>query len=81
MFSCENVITIPQTKDTNWFNCILMSIFYSQHSRKLLFHHFEDKKDKFSRIMNDIVKHNYIKSEQIQKEIINVFNNYIKNKK
>jgi len=64
MFSCDNVITIPQYKDTSWFNAILMSIFYSQHSRKMLYNHFEGKKDKFSRIMNDIIKHNYIKSEQ-----------------
>jgi len=64
MFSCDNVITIPQYKSTCWFNAILMAIFYSQHSRKLLYNHFEDKKDKFSKIMNDIIKHNYIKTEQ-----------------
>jgi len=64
MFSCDKVITIPQTRGTCWFNTILMAIFYSQHSRKLFYHHFENKKDKFSRIMNDIIKHNYIKKEQ-----------------
>jgi hypothetical protein len=64
MISCDKVITIPQTRDTCWFNAILMAIFYSQHSRKLLYHHFEGKEDKFSRIMNDIIKHNYIKTEQ-----------------
>ena len=64
MFSCDKVITIPQYKGTCWFNAILMAIFYSQHSRKLLYHHFEGKKDKFSRIMNDIIKHNYIKTDQ-----------------
>jgi len=67
MFSCDKVITIPQYKETSWFNAILMAIFYSQHSRKMLYHHFEDKKDKFSRIMNDIIKHNYIKTEQSTK--------------
>jgi hypothetical protein len=63
-FSCNNVITIPQYKGTCWFNAILMAIFYSQYSRKLLYHHFEGKHDKFSRIMNNIIKHNYIKSEK-----------------
>ena len=64
MFSCDKVITIPQYTGTCWFNAILMALFYSQHSRKLLYHHFEDKKDKFSKIMNDIIKHTYIKSAQ-----------------
>ena len=64
MTSCSNVITIPQYRGTCWFNSILMSIFYSQHSRKLLYHHFEGKKDKFSRIMNNIIKHVYIKKEK-----------------
>uniref|UniRef100_A0A6C0LI02 Uncharacterized protein n=1 Tax=viral metagenome TaxID=1070528 RepID=A0A6C0LI02_9ZZZZ len=64
MTSCSNVITIPQYRGTCWFNSILMSIFYSQHSRKLLYHHFEGKKDKFSKIMNNIIKHIYIKKEK-----------------
>jgi len=96
MFSCEKVITIPQYKDTCWFNAILMAIFYSQHSRKLLYHHFEDKKDKFSRIMNHIIKHTYIKSKEAIKyfefmkpeNILRYTNldktelfNYLKNKK
>jgi len=67
MFSCDNVITIPQYRNTCWFNAILMAIFYSQHSRKLLFHYFEEKKDKFSRIMNHIIKHNYIRDEEANK--------------
>lgn len=33
---CETVITIPQNETTCWFNTILMSIFYSEYSRKLL---------------------------------------------
>jgi hypothetical protein len=61
---CDNVITIPQYRGTCWFNAILMAIFYSQRSRKLLYNHFEGKKDKFSRIMNDIIKHNYIKTKE-----------------
>jgi hypothetical protein len=67
MFSCDKVITIPQTSDICWFNAILMAIFYSQYSRKLLYHNFEGKKDKFSRIMNDIIKHNYIRTGQVIK--------------
>jgi hypothetical protein len=62
---CDNIITIPQYRETCWFNAILMAIFYSQRSRKLLYNHFEGKKDKFSRIMNDIIKHNYIKTKQV----------------
>ncbi len=64
MFSCDKVITIPQYQGTCWFNAILMAILYSQYSRKLLLHTFEKKDDKFSRIMNDIIKHNYIKSDR-----------------
>ncbi len=64
MFSCDKVITIPQYYSTCWFNAILMAILYSQYSRKLLLHTFEKKDDKFSRIMNDIIKHNYIKSNR-----------------
>ncbi len=63
MFSCNKVITIPQYYGTCWFNAILMAILYSQYSRKLLLHTFEKKKDKFSRIMDDIIKHNYIKTK------------------
>ena len=67
MFSCDNVITIPQYTGTCWFNSILMAIFYSQHSRKLFYHHFEGKKDKFSKIMNHIIKHKYIRDEEANK--------------
>jgi hypothetical protein len=33
---CQNVATIPQTRNTCWFNALLMALFYSQYSRELL---------------------------------------------
>ncbi len=33
---CNKVVTIPQYNETCWFNTILMSLLYSQNSRKLL---------------------------------------------
>jgi len=42
---CDKVVTIPQTGGTCWFTAILMSLLYSQHSRKLLYNHFEQFKE------------------------------------
>jgi hypothetical protein len=62
---CNDVITIPQKKGTCWFNAILMTILYSQHSRNLLLtdNNLDKKKDKISKILNQLLKHNYIKYE------------------
>ena len=61
--SCKKVITIPQYIGTCWFNTILMTILYSQYSRKLLLKNntLDKKKDKISKILNQLLKHNYIK--------------------
>ncbi len=64
---CHDVITIPQTDNlgTCWFNAVLMSILYSQYSRNLLLtnNNLDKKKDKISKILNQLLKHNYIKYE------------------
>jgi hypothetical protein len=63
--NCNDVITIPQTKGTCWFNAILMTILYSQYSRNLLLTNntLDKKKDKISKILNQLLKKNYIKHE------------------
>jgi len=64
---CHDVITIPQTDNlgTCWFNAVLMSILYSQYSRNLLLtnNNLDKKKDKISKILNQLLKHNYIKNK------------------
>jgi hypothetical protein len=66
--SCNDVITIPQTKGTCWLNAILMSILYSQYSRNLLLTNntLDKKKDKISKILNQLLKNNYIKYEMYE---------------
>lgn len=51
---CNTVITIPQTRETCWFNSILMSLFYSQYSRKLLINtnSFSREKNELDVILN-----------------------------
>jgi hypothetical protein len=55
-YICSRVITIPQADNTNvcWFNAIIMSLLYSQHSRHLLLNNnsLEGKRDKISKILN-----------------------------
>jgi hypothetical protein len=36
---CSRVITIPQTSGTCWFNALLMSILYSERSRRFFYNH------------------------------------------
>jgi hypothetical protein len=64
---CQSVITIPQTDNVGscWFNSILMSILYSQYSRNLLLtnNSLDKKKDKISKILNQLLKQNYIKNK------------------
>ena len=59
---CNKVVTIPQTGGTCWFTAILMSLLYSQHSRKLLYNHFEQFKetDSLSGIFDKILKSHYV---------------------
>lgn len=62
---CNKVITIPQYEPTCWFNAILMAILYSQHSRKLLLDDniFSRKKTKITKILNHILKYQYISNK------------------
>jgi len=64
---CDTVITIPQTAGTCWFNALLMMIFYSQNSRKLLLHYnkFKDKNDELNLIFKTILYKSYIKNPKI----------------
>lgn len=59
---CNKVITIPQYEATCWFNAILMTILYSQHSRKLLMNDntLLNKNTKIAKIINYILKNQYI---------------------
>jgi hypothetical protein len=64
---CNSVVTIPQTAGTCWFNALLMMIFYSQNSRKLLLHYnkFKDRKDELSVIFKTMLYKSYIKDPKI----------------
>lgn len=58
---CNTVITIPQTRETCWFNSILMSLFYSQYSRKLLINtnSFSREKNELDVILNMMISYLY----------------------
>jgi hypothetical protein len=64
---CNRVVTIPQFTGTCWFNSILMSILYSQNSRKLLLHdniYKRDKTNAFYAIINKILENKYLSREK-----------------
>ena len=58
---CQSVITIPQITGTCWFNALMMMIFYSQNSRKLLLHYkpFDGKTDILSKTLKSLLYKNY----------------------
>ena len=65
---CDTVITIPQTIGTCWFNSLLMMIFYSQNSRKLLLHYNKFKGtniDELNNIFKSMLYKSYIKNSKI----------------
>jgi hypothetical protein len=66
---CNKVVTIPQYNETCWFNTILMSLLYSQNSRKLLLHKMQivPKDNKLMRIIQRILKSHYINPEKTAK--------------
>ena len=76
---CDTVITIPQSVDTCWFNALLMMIFYSQYSRKLLLHYnnFLDKHDELSIIFKAMLYKSYIKNYQVYEYLIEKSPHYI----
>jgi hypothetical protein len=64
---CNKVVTIPQYLGTCWFNAMLMSILYSQYSRKLLLHdniYANEKTNKLYKIINRILTKTYISKER-----------------
>ena len=67
-FQCSDIVTIPQFIGTCWFNAILMSLLYSQDSRKLLLHNniYKTNKDKqeLYTIINDILVDHYVGREK-----------------
>ncbi len=67
---CNKVVTIPQYIGTCWFNAMLMSILYSQYSRKLLLHgnvYANAKTNKLYKIINRILTKTYISKERALK--------------
>jgi hypothetical protein len=68
---CNKVVTIPQFTGTCWFNAILMSLLYSQNSRKLLLHDniYEKQKsaNKLYKIINKILLDHYISRKKAMK--------------
>jgi hypothetical protein len=65
---CNQVVTIPQYNETCWFNTILMSLLYSQNSRKLLLNKMQtfDKTNKLLYIITKILKNHYIDAKKAQ---------------
>ena len=66
---CSQVVTIPQYNETCWFNTILMSLLYSQNSRKFLLHKMQrfNKSNTLLRIINRILKSHYVDAKKAQK--------------
>ena len=58
---CKDVFRIPQIIGTCWFNAIIMMIFYSQYSRKLLLNNkpFHGRTDKLSKTFKSILYKRY----------------------
>jgi len=64
---CDRVVTIPQYLSTCWFNSILMTLLYSQNSRKLLLHnniYVNEKDNKLYEIINEILTKKYVNQEK-----------------
>ena len=56
---CNKIVTIPQFTNIAWFNSILMSILYSETSRKLLLYK-KDKSNIFYNFIKNILNKYYI---------------------
>ena len=58
---CKDLKVIPQFVGSCWFNSILMSVLYSQYSRRIITKVSKNwnKKDKFLNILRYILKKNY----------------------
>ena len=64
MTNCEKVLTFKQYLGTCWFNALIMSLFYSQYSRKLLLEKSKtwDTSNEFLRRFKYILEHKYIRN-------------------
>jgi hypothetical protein len=67
---CDRVIFWPQYGPTCWFNALLIAVFYSQHSRNMLYKKSAewDKSIEFYRILRFVLKHKYLKSKNPEKD-------------
>ena len=61
---CNDVITIPQYKNTCWFNGIIMSIFYSQYSRQFLLKNPFSQNTTVKKILYEILINHYIENDK-----------------
>ena len=64
MTNCEKVLTFKQYLGTCWFNALIMSLFYSQYSRKLLLEKSKtwDTTNEFLNRFKYIIEHKYIRN-------------------
>ena len=70
---CKSVITIPQTIGSCWFTALMMMIFYSQNSRKLLLYldlPFKNNTSNLSKILKSLLYKNY----KLDEKTIEFFN-------
>jgi len=67
---CDNVISLKQYGSTCWFNSILMSILYSDESRKLLLEKSKswDKKILVYETINYILKNKYLRTNNVNND-------------
>jgi len=67
---CDNVISLKQYGSTCWFNSILMSILYSDESRKLLLEKCKswDKKIIVYETIHHILKNKYLRTDNVNND-------------
>jgi len=67
---CDNVISLKQYGNTCWFNSILMSILYSDGSRKLLLEKSKswDKKIAIYKTIHYILKNKYLRTDNVNND-------------
>ena len=67
---CNRVIFWTQYGPTCWFNAVLIAIFYSQHSRNMLYDLSSkwDKNIELFKMLRFVLKHKYLKSKNPEKD-------------
>jgi len=70
--NCDNVISLKQYGPTCWFNSILMSVLYSEESRKLLLEKCKkwDKKIAIYKTLTYILKNKYFRTTHIHNDYL-----------